>query len=108
MKKSELRQIIKEEIRSSLNEGIFGTSFDKEKRKIEDALDRWVKYSMDNGDSEANLLSVLEKYAKDAVHVYVGGKISDEDLLDKHDDFASSFLKSPTVGNDIINKYDQT
>lgn len=86
MKTSEIRKIIRKEIKKSLNEGIFGSSPDKEKRKLEDALDRWVKYSMDNGDSEADVLSVLEKYAKDAVHIYLGGKISDEELDKRYND----------------------
>ena len=31
------------------NEGIFGTSPEKEKIKVEKALDRWVKHSMLSG-----------------------------------------------------------
>ena len=68
MKKSELRQLIKEEI----SEWIFNTSFDKEKIKIKDAIDRWVKYSMENGDNEADVMSVGEKYLRDAIDVYRG------------------------------------
>jgi|CoawatStandDraft_6_1074263.scaffolds.fasta_scaffold22783_4 hypothetical protein len=74
------------EITPKVKEGMFSTSFDSEKRKIEDALDRWVKYSMKNGDSEGDVMSVGEKYLRDAVMVYIGGTISDEDLLDKYDD----------------------
>jgi len=96
MKKSELRQLIREEIQSSsksinkiTNEGVFGTSFEKEKRKIEDALERWVKYSMDNGDSEDDVLSVGGKYLRDAVSIYLGGKIDDEELDDLFKDVMS-------------------
>ena len=56
------------------NEGIFGTSYEKEQRKLEDALDRYVKYSMENGDSEADVLSTLEEYGMDAISNYMGGK----------------------------------
>ncbi len=65
------------------NEGIFGTSYEKEQRKLEDALDRFVKYSIEkNGDFEDEVESTLEKKARDAVSIYMGGKI-DSDKLDK-------------------------
>ena len=64
------------------NEGIFGTSYEKEQRKLEDALDRFVKYSMENGDSEDEILSTLERKGRDVVDIYLGGKI-DDDKLDK-------------------------
>jgi len=64
------------------NEGIFGTSYEKEQRKLEDALDRFVKYSMENGDSEDEVLSTLERKGRDAIDIYIGGKI-DSDKLDK-------------------------
>jgi len=72
-------------LNEGLAEGMFSTSFDSEKQRIEDALDRWVKYSMENGDSEGDVMSVGEKYLRDAVMVYIGGTVSDEDLLDKYD-----------------------
>ena len=89
MKKSELRQIIKEEISKAKNEGIFGTSYEKEQRKLEDALDRFVKYSMENGDSEDEILSTLERKGRDAVDIYIGGKIDGDTLLKKYDDVMS-------------------
>ena len=65
------------------NEGFFGTSYEKEERKLEDALDRFVKYSIEkNGDFEDEVESTLEKKARDAVSIYMGGKI-DSDKLDK-------------------------
>jgi len=64
------------------NEGIFGTSYEKEQRKLEDALDRFVKYSMENGDSEDEVLSTLERKGRDAIDIYIGGKI-DSGNLDK-------------------------
>ena len=64
------------------NEGIFGTSYEKEQRKLEDALDRFVKYSMENGDSEDEVLSTLERKGRDAIDIYIGGKI-DSGKLDK-------------------------
>jgi hypothetical protein len=86
MKKSELRQIIKEEISKAKNEGIFGTSYEKEQRKLEDALDRFVKYSMENGDSEDEVLSTLERKGRDAADIYLGSKISDDKLDNMFDD----------------------
>ena len=74
------------EITPKVKEGMFSTSFDSEKRKIEDALDRWVKYSMENGNSEGDVINVGKEYLIGAVDVYLGGTISDEDLLDKYDD----------------------
>ena len=64
------------------NEGFFGTSYEKEERKLEDALDRFVKSSMENGDSEDEVLSTLERKGRDAIDIYIGGKI-DSDKLDK-------------------------
>ena len=86
MKKSELRQIIKEEIKRVKNEGIFGTSYEKEQRKLEDALNRFVKYSMENGDSEDEVLSTLERKGRDAADIYLGSKISDDKLDNMFDD----------------------
>ena len=74
------------DLKKYLAEGMYSTSFDGEKDKYEKALDRWVKYSMENGDSEADVMSVGEKYLKDAIMVYIGGNIDDEDLLDRYDD----------------------
>ena len=74
------------DLKKYLAEGMFSTSFDGEQDKYEKALDRWVKYSMKNGDSEADVMSVGEKYLKDAVMVYIGGNIDDEDLLKRYDD----------------------
>jgi len=71
------------------NEGIFGTSYEKEQRKLEDALDRFVKYSMENGDSEDEILSTLERKGRDAVDIYIGGKIDGDTLLKKYDDVMS-------------------
>jgi len=86
MNKSELQQIIKEEISKVLNEGMFGTSAEKEKLNIEKALDRWVEYNMSRGDSEANILSVGRQYLRDSIDAYMGGKIKDDDLDDMWDD----------------------
>ena len=74
-------------------EGMFSTSFDGEQDKVEKALDRWVKYSMENGDSEADVMSVGEKYLKDSIHAYIGGNIDDEDLLKRYDDTMSKVNK---------------
>ena len=71
------------------NEGIFGTSYEKEQRKLEDALDRFVKYSMENGDSEDEILSTLKRKGRDAVDIYIGGKIDGDTLLKKYDDVMS-------------------
>jgi hypothetical protein len=90
MKKSELQQIIKEEISKVLNEGIFGTSFEKEKANIEKALDRWVAYSMSKGDSEGDVLSVGQQYLRDSIDAYLGGKIKDDDLDNMWDDTMST------------------
>ena len=69
------------------NEGIFGTSYEKEERKLEDALERFIKYSMEkNGDSEDEVLSTLEKKARDEVSVYMGGKIDSDELDKMYDD----------------------
>jgi hypothetical protein len=86
MKKSELRQIIKEEISKAKNEGIFGTSYEKEQRNLEDALNRFVKYSMENGNSEDEVLSTLERKGRDAADIYLGSKISDDKLDNMFDD----------------------
>ena len=96
MKKLELRQIIREEISKVKNEGIFGTSDEKEERKLEDALDRFVKYSMEKkGDSkstlekEDKLLKTLEKKGRRAVDIYIGSKIDGDKLLNRYDDIMS-------------------
>jgi len=94
MKKSELRQIIKEEISKAKNEGIFGTSYEKEQRKLEDALNRFVKYSMENGDSEDEVLSTLERKGRDAADIYLGSKISDDKLDNMFDMLWIMFLTS--------------
>jgi hypothetical protein len=44
--------------------------FDKEKLKVKQALDRWVEYSIENGDSNADVLSVGEEYIKDSISAY--------------------------------------
>jgi len=72
-----------------LNEGMFSTSYEGEQDKYEKALDRWVKYSMKNGDSEADVMSVGEKYLRDSIDAYIGGNISGEDLDDMYDDIMS-------------------
>ena len=64
------------------NEGIFGTSPEKEKLKVEKALDRWVKHSMENGDSEEDILKMGRKYLRDSIDAYLGSKI-DSGELDK-------------------------
>lgn len=97
MKRSELRQLVREEISKLKNEGIFGTSDEKEERKLEDALDRFVKYSMEKkGDSkstlekEDKLLKTLEKKGRRAVDIYIGSKIDDDKLLNMYDDVMSN------------------
>jgi|15BtaG_2_1085339.scaffolds.fasta_scaffold04242_3 hypothetical protein len=80
MKKSQLRQLIREELQ---NEGLFGNSSEKENKRIQKALDRWVTYCMDEGDSEADILSVGQEYLQDSIDVYLGGKIDDNELEDK-------------------------
>jgi len=77
------------DLKKYLAEGMFSTSFDKEKLKVKQALDRWVEYSMENGDSKADIMSVGEKYLKDAVMAYIGGNIDDKDLLKRYDDTMS-------------------
>mgnify|MGYP003632070045 CR=1 FL=1 len=77
------------DLKKYLAEGMFSTSFDGEQDKVEKAIDRWVEYSMKNGDSEADVMSVGEKYLKDAVMAYIGGNIDDEDLLKRYDDTMS-------------------
>ena len=42
------------------------------------SLDRFVKYSIENGDSEDEVLSTLEKKGRDAIDIYLGGKIDDD------------------------------
>ncbi len=74
------------------NEGIFGTSYEKENRKLEDALDRFVKYSAENGDSEDEILSTLERKGRDAMDIYLGGKIDLDKLDGKEDQSQSSSL----------------
>lgn len=61
MKKSQLHKLIKEEIRRVTNEA---TPSETEDFKIQVDLKRWIKHSMDGGDSEADILSVLEEYVK--------------------------------------------
>jgi len=73
MKKSELQQLIKEEI-SKVSEGIFGHPFDKERANIQKAMNSWVKYSLDNGDSEADIFSVGEIFLERAIEAYKDGK----------------------------------
>ena len=102
MKKSELRNIIREEISKLKNEGIFGTSDEKEERKLEDALDRFVKYSMEKKgftskstlkstiEIEEELLKTLEKKGRRAVDIYIGSKIDDDKLLNMYDDVMSN------------------
>ena len=68
---------------------MFGNSPEKVDRKLEDALDSWVKYHM---DSEGNELEVKQKginMVKDAIDVYLGGKIDSYDLEDQFDDVMS-------------------
>ena len=68
------------------NEGIFGTSPEKEKLKVENALDRWVKYSMENGDSEEDVLKMGSKYLRDSIDAYLGSKIDSDELDKMYDD----------------------
>jgi len=51
------------------NEGIFGTSYEKEQKKLEDALDRFAKYSMENGDSKDEVLSTVERKLNDIISI---------------------------------------
>ncbi len=60
MKKSQLRQIIKEELSKVTNET----------NSPVNALYQYIKYSMDNGDSKANVLQALEDYVQDALYYY--------------------------------------
>lgn len=61
MKKLELHKLIREELRRYINES---TPSEAENLKIQADLKRWIKHSIDGGDSEADILSVLEEYAK--------------------------------------------
>ena len=60
MKKSELRNIIKEELRSSLNEGIFSSNSDVE-RILRNFKDEHYLPAMDDIDRNI-LVGVLERY----------------------------------------------
>ena len=71
------------------NEGIFGTSYEKEQRKLEDALDRFIKYSMENGDSEEDVLKMGSKYLRDSIDAYLGSKIDSDELDKMYDDVMS-------------------
>tara|TARA_R110002020_G_scaffold90964_2_gene221216 strand:+ start:2649 stop:2924 length:276 start_codon:yes stop_codon:yes gene_type:complete len=84
MKKSQLRHIIREILEDDSDEfkrqpGSMAdtlwkanrkkwdkesTPSEAENLKIQADLKRWIKHSMDGGDSEADILSVLEEYAK--------------------------------------------
>ena len=74
MKHTELKQLIKEEIRSinelyKFNAGPGGYS--QEQSKLVKALVRWVVYSMENGDSKEEVLATLERLGEKATNKYL-------------------------------------
>ena len=74
MKHSQLKQLIKEEIRSinelyKFNAGPGG--YAREQTKLISALVRWVVYSMDNGDSKEEVLATLERIGEKAINKYL-------------------------------------
>ena len=75
------------------NEGIFSTSpekkKEKEKIKVEDALDRRVEYSMESGVSEEDIIKMGRKYLRDSIDAYMGGKIDSDELDKMYDDVMS-------------------
>ena len=71
------------------NEGIFGTSPEKEKLKVEKALDRWVKHSMESGVSEEDIIKMGRKYLRDSIDAYLGSKIDSGELDKMYDDVMS-------------------
>tara|TARA_R110000744_G_scaffold378699_1_gene495214 strand:- start:513 stop:920 length:408 start_codon:yes stop_codon:yes gene_type:complete len=71
------------DLKKYLAEGMFSTSYDGEQVKVEKALDRWVEYSMEHGDSEADVMSVGENYLRDSIHAYIEGTIDDDDLAER-------------------------
>jgi hypothetical protein len=75
------------DLRKYLAEGIFSseTSYEKEQRKLEDALDRFVKYSIENGDSDDEVLSILERGGRDAIAATGGWIRTCEDTMAQAD-----------------------
>lgn len=71
MKHSELKQLIKEEIRS-MSEGLFSKSRAQEVIKLNSALLRWIKYSMDNGDSKEEALNTVKELADEIANKQTG------------------------------------
>ena len=68
---------------------IFGTSLEKENRKLEDTLDRWVKYHMEAGEDEKTVKDIASRFVQDAIDVHLGGKINSDELEDMWDDVSS-------------------
>ncbi len=68
---------------------MFGNSPEKVDRKLEDALDAWVKYHMDSEGNESEVKQKGINMVKDAIHVYLGGKIDSDDLENQFDDVMS-------------------
>jgi predicted RNase H-like HicB family nuclease len=68
---------------------MFGNSPEKVDRKLEDALDAWVKYHMDSEGNESEVKQKGINMVKDAIDVYLGGKIDPDDLEDQFDDVMS-------------------
>lgn len=58
------------DLKKFLSEGSLNnkTYWETENRKLEKAIERWVKFSMKEGDSEADILSVGQEYLKDAIN----------------------------------------
>jgi predicted RNase H-like HicB family nuclease len=68
---------------------MFGNSPEKVDRRLEDALDAWVKYHMDSEGNESEIRQKGINMVKDAIHVYLGGKIDSDDLENQFDDVMS-------------------
>ena len=81
--KIQLNEVQKLQKIAGVNE-IFDASPEKIDRKLEDALDAWVKYHMDSEVKQKGINMV-----KDAIDVYLGGKIDSYDLEDQFDDVMS-------------------
>ena len=68
---------------------MFGNSAEKVDRKLEDALDSWIKYHMDSEGNESEVKQKGINMVKDAIDVYLGGKIDSDSLEDQFDDVMS-------------------
>ena len=68
MKHSQLKQLIKEEIRSALNEGLFSKSRAQEVIKLNSALSRWIEYSLDSGDNKEEALDTVKGLADEIMN----------------------------------------